>query len=47
MAGETILVVDDDADIRKSLLFIIEKEGYHVITASDGNEVKLYIFTYA
>ena len=34
MAGETILVVDDDADIREIITIYLQKEGYHVITAS-------------
>ena len=46
MAGETILVVDDDADIREIITIYLEKEGYHVITASDGNEALNYTFSH-
>jgi DNA-binding response OmpR family regulator len=34
----TILVVDDDPVIQKLLAVNFEMEGYHVITASDGEE---------
>ena len=33
-----ILVVDDDADIRESLVDLLESEGYAVRAASDGVE---------
>jgi len=36
VAVPTILVIDDDADIRGMLKMILEEEGYRVITASDG-----------
>jgi CheY-like chemotaxis protein len=32
----TVLVVDDDADIRETLRVILEDEGYRVCTAADG-----------
>lgn len=39
----TILLVDDDASLRKVLQFNLEQEGYTVITAADGNEaLRLY-----
>ncbi|MFA5522938.1 MAG: response regulator transcription factor [Tissierellales bacterium] len=38
MAGETILVVDDDMDIREIITMYLEKEGYHVVLAINGNE---------
>src|SRR6516165_5216369 len=34
----TILVVDDDPVIQKLLAVNFEMEGYHVVTASDGEE---------
>jgi two-component system response regulator ResD len=34
-----ILVVDDEEDIRKVLATILEKEGYIVDTAQNGEEV--------
>ncbi len=33
-----ILLVDDDSDIRDSLKFILEKNGYSVRTAANGRE---------
>jgi len=38
MGNETILVVDDDPIIRKSLRELLRLEGYDVDTAADGNE---------
>ena len=38
MAGEKVLVVDDDPDIRDVLTLILESEGYQVIIARDGVE---------
>jgi CheY-like chemotaxis protein len=38
MAVSTILVVEDDADIRSALCTILEDEGYRVARASDGRE---------
>ncbi len=34
----TILVVDDEADIREILKLVLEMEGYHVLLASNGQE---------
>jgi DNA-binding response OmpR family regulator len=36
-AGKTVLVVDDDADIRNVLQTVLQKVGYRVVTAADGN----------
>ncbi len=33
-----ILVVDDDEDIRNSVKTVLEKNGYRVITAVDGDD---------
>ena len=33
-----ILVVDDDPDVRESLVFVLEAEGYNVRSAADGAE---------
>ena len=33
-----VLVVDDEADIRSTIEFILEVEGYQVSTASNGQE---------
>ncbi len=34
---KTILVVDDDADILGAIRLLLERKGYRVLTASDGN----------
>ncbi len=36
--AEKILVIDDEEDIRTLLSSILESDGYHVITASNGRE---------
>lgn len=36
--GETILVVDDDAQVRDVLKRIVESFGYKVVLASDGKD---------
>jgi DNA-binding response OmpR family regulator len=36
MAEETILVVDDEANIRELARMYLEQDGYRVVTASDG-----------
>jgi DNA-binding response OmpR family regulator len=38
MAASTVLVVDDDPVIVKLLQVNFEMEGYHVLTAGDGEE---------
>lgn len=38
MADLTVLVVDDDPVIQKLLQVNFEMEGYHVLTAGDGEE---------
>jgi CheY-like chemotaxis protein len=35
-SGASILVVDDDADVRDGLCDALRDEGFHVTTASDG-----------
>lgn len=36
--AHTILVVEDDPDINESLRDVLEREGYEVVTASNGKE---------
>jgi CheY-like chemotaxis protein len=36
--SKTILVVDDEADVRVFLTAVLEKAGYHVVTAEDGGK---------
>lgn len=36
--GKRILIVDDDPDIIESVRFPLEKKGYDVISARDGNQ---------
>lgn len=38
-----ILVVDDDFDVRTSLQTVLEIEGYHVETATNGQEALLLL----
>ncbi len=38
MTGETILVVDDEANIRDLARLYLEREGFQVITASSGQQ---------
>ncbi|SRR5579885_2075485 len=36
-APRTILLIDDDADIVGALRAVLERRGYRVVTAADGN----------
>ncbi|MDX1688895.1 MAG: response regulator transcription factor [Candidatus Promineifilaceae bacterium] len=38
MSDQTILVVDDEANIRELARLYLEKEGYTVVTATDGEQ---------
>jgi CheY-like chemotaxis protein len=38
-----ILVVDDDPDIREALCELLEDEGYHAASASNGQEALIYL----
>jgi DNA-binding response OmpR family regulator len=38
MSEQTILVVDDEPYILRSLSFVLESQGYRVLTASNGEE---------
>ena len=37
-SSKPVLVVDDEADIRNVVVFLLEEEGYEVRTARDGQE---------
>jgi CheY-like chemotaxis protein len=41
--GETILVVEDDADLRPYLAEVLRSLGYQVITCSDPKAAKVYL----
>jgi CheY-like chemotaxis protein len=36
MEPNTVLVVEDDREIRQTLQFLLEEEGYDILTAEDG-----------
>lgn len=38
MSKRTILIVDDEAHVIRVLRLMLERSGYNVISASDGNE---------
>ncbi len=38
MADRPILVVDDEPYILRSLSFVLERQGYRVVTAADGDD---------
>jgi DNA-binding response OmpR family regulator len=38
-----LLIVDDDASVRKSLKKVLEDTGYEVITAADGVEARAHL----
>jgi two-component system nitrogen regulation response regulator NtrX len=38
MSGETILIVDDEESVRKSLADVMRDEGYDIVTAASGRE---------
>ncbi len=40
MSGESILVVDDEADIRRLLQEILSEEGYEIVIAADAAEAR-------
>jgi CheY-like chemotaxis protein len=36
--SKKVLVIDDEADVRKFITAVLEKEGYQTVTAGDGAE---------
>jgi CheY-like chemotaxis protein len=43
MDGATILVVEDDDDIRNTISEVLETEGYNVVPAANGREAVDYV----
>jgi CheY-like chemotaxis protein len=43
---EVVLVIDDNAGIRRSLADVLEDAGYPVATAADGDEALRYLRTH-
>ena len=41
---KTILIVDDDRELIDGLRALLEKQGYRVIQANDGNQAKTVIY---
>ena len=41
----TILIVEDDEDMVTLLQFLLEREGYQAIVASDGRQARLLVDT--
>ena len=35
---KTVMIVDDEADVRDSIKTILEKEGYKIVTATSGDD---------
>jgi DNA-binding response OmpR family regulator len=42
---KTVLVVDDDGDLRKMLTIALERAGYEVVSARNGQEAFNYLKT--
>src|SRR5271163_1520072 len=42
--GKTILVVDDDLELSDGLRVVLEKQGFHVIQARDGQQGKQMVY---
>ena len=43
-AQKTILLVDDDVELSDSLRLVLEKNGYRVLQARDGQQGKQQIY---
>jgi CheY-like chemotaxis protein len=43
MSGATVLIVDDDDDLRETLVFILERAGYRAVQAAHGREALDYL----
>jgi len=42
--GKTILVVDDDQELSDGLRIVLERQGFHVIQARDGQQGKQMVY---
>jgi DNA-binding response OmpR family regulator len=42
--SKTILVVDDDPELTDGLRMVLEKQGYRVVTARDGQQGKQQVY---
>jgi DNA-binding response OmpR family regulator len=42
--GKTILIVDDDYELSDGLRIVLEKQGFHVIQARDGQQGKQMVY---
>ena len=43
MAAATVMIVDDDPDIRSTVRLVLTKAGYHVVEASDGEAAIVWL----
>lgn len=43
MANETILLIEDDADIRELVRYNLEREGYRVVQCASAEEAKIWL----
>ena len=44
MASKTVLIVDDDYDLVEGLRMVLERQGFRVLRASNGQEGKAAIY---
>ncbi len=44
MAAKTVLIVDDDYDLVEGIRMVLERQGFRVIRASNGQEGKAAIY---
>ena len=43
---KTILIVDDDRELADGLRMVLEKQGFHVLQATDGHQGKQMIYNH-
>jgi two-component system phosphate regulon response regulator PhoB len=39
--GKKIMVIEDDTDIRETIVYALEQDGYHVVASEDARILKL------